>query len=65
MNEKQLRTIAKSECMKVHGRDWDSMFSGDQEAEIESWISGYRYAVKKYQHCNASSLAPSAGSRHQ
>lgn len=51
-NLKELRNQAVAACRKEAGSDWDSMFEGDQQALIESWMAGY-YAgydrLKKYE----------------
>lgn len=39
----RITSIAKSECAKANGDDWNAMFSGDQYAQISSWISGYMH----------------------
>ena len=44
VSDDDLRALAESACARENGRDWDSMFSGDQEAQISAWISGYRAA---------------------
>lgn len=37
-----LRAKAESACVAANGSDWNFMHSGDQEAEIDTWIDGYK-----------------------
>ncbi|MFN3883080.1 MAG: hypothetical protein ACK4L8_16800 [Nitrincola lacisaponensis] len=40
--DEELKALAESECVKNHGaEDWNTMFSGDQEAYIQTWMDGY------------------------
>ena len=40
-SDENLRERAEAACRAACGRDWDSMYSGDQEAQIDAWIDGY------------------------
>lgn len=44
-NDETLRERAEAACRSACGRDWDSMYSGDQEAQIDAWIDGYNAGV--------------------
>ena len=39
----ELRAVAERECRRAEGDTWDSLYSGDQEACIQSWIDGYNF----------------------
>ena len=42
-----LREMATEACKKANGRDWESMFSGEQDAQIEAWMEGYAVGSKR------------------
>nr|WP_067286864.1 hypothetical protein [Marinobacterium profundum] len=48
ISDEQLRQMATEACVEANGgfRDWNTMFSGDQEAHIDAWSDGYRAALK-------------------
>ncbi len=42
VSEDEIRALAEMACQKSNGSGWNTMWSGDQEAQIESWIEGYK-----------------------
>lgn len=38
---------AEAACRAMHGTDWDTMYSGDQESNIRAWIAGYTAATQE------------------
>lgn len=44
MSENELQQRAECALRIANGDDWDTMYSGDQEAEISAWIEGYKAA---------------------
>jgi hypothetical protein len=42
VSDDEIRALAEIACQKSNGPGWNTMWSGDQEAQIESWIEGYK-----------------------
>lgn len=42
ITEAELRALAEAACEKANGPGWRTMWEGDQEAQISSFIDGYR-----------------------
>lgn len=46
-DERALRARAEAACVNAEP-DWATMFSGEQEARVASWIEGYRTAAQEH-----------------